>query len=159
MMQSARTESNIAFHLQFRATLQTHLLAASRGKGHSGMQGLLLLRYGHKRHQPQGPPPAGKHGKRFSWHLVRGALASEGEHKEGQLQTWHPPHPEPSPRWLHPHFLICDAEMNRTNLPVEDCEELQIKVWNNTRMIKDSSSLCYAHNLNTLGHSGLFENC
>ena len=35
-----------------------------------------------------------------------------------------------SPHLLHLHFLICKAEMNRTNLSAEDCEDLQIKALN-----------------------------
>lgn len=62
--------------------------------------------------------------------VVRGVLALARKHKEGWLETWHPKHPKPSPCWLHLHFLICYAEMNKTNLSVEDCEELQIKAWN-----------------------------
>lgn len=31
------------------------------------------------------------------------------------------------PHWLHLHFLIYKAEMNRTSVSVEDCEDLQIK--------------------------------
>lgn len=32
--------------------------------------------------------------------------------------------------WLRLRFLICKAEMNRTSLSVEDCEDLQIKAPN-----------------------------
>lgn len=80
-----------------------------------------------RHHQQQENMETGKH---FSRHLVGGAPALQRKHKEGWFKTWHPKHPKPSPRWLHLHFLICYAEMNKTNLSVEDCEELQIKAWN-----------------------------
>lgn len=84
MMQSTQTESSIAFHPQLRANLQTHLLAAARGKGHSGIQGV-LPRYGHKWHQPQGPPPpaAGKHGNRKTL-LMTSCRRSAGPAEETQ---------------------------------------------------------------------------
>lgn len=115
-MQSIRTESSIAFHLQFRAGLQTHLLAASRGtEGYRDC--------GHRGHHHQQENM--ETGKRFSCHPVEGVSWRENTKKGGSNGGT-----PSSPRWLRLHFLICDAEMNKTNLSVEDCEELQIKAWN-----------------------------